>query len=642
MDNEQINEIFKQYPWATEATLDVVNSEITENNITMANIAAMLGDSSKADVQNLHRKAEKADSDAEKGKSKVLKAAKLGQGALDKIINSADPANAVAELSHETAKLLANAGIGISKYTRGLKGIGTAVSATTKLVGTGMVVTTGMAVVFAKLLTEQEKQTRQFVDFGSVVADTQLWTSLRSNTRKLGMGLKDYTEMAEGAKSFILSSQGDAYYGQLKLSEFIQGIDQSKGFNDFGFSVQDQSRFITQETETLYQLGQITEMNNVAKQRVMDGYKSANKLALFTGNILGVQRTEALRMRDEARNNVDFQTGLIQNADFITAEYGDVAAKNISDSFGLLRVLNETTFGADWAKSFEDHVAGTVGDIKFDQSAVNNIDTAFLEKMRMVGPGVAEAYIQLVEDTATGKITSETEAVARQRELVALVKKQVTRVSAYNPLIADANMLIAQAKLIPDSYFKADISELTSDTLYAELSENADNNIDVLDDLSVTFQNIQEILTPGFNTMGAGFRTLSTGVLDFGQSIANMIGGEAKDRFDALVESKEKDSMDFFIGQVNADNIDATIQLNAMKTKDLNEEIAMIVEVLRDNKIPMGEGYENEGEEFSKEQRKSLNSQIEQYELELIKLQNQKNALSAKEANLAMADIGLL
>lgn len=641
MDNEQINAIFEQYPWATESTLDRVNAEVTENNVTMANIAAMLGDSSQADIQNLQRKAEKAADLAEKTESKVLRASKAGQTALDKIISGADPVNAVAELSHEVAKLLANAGVGISKYTRGIKGIGAAVSATTKVIGTGMVITTGMAVVFAKLLTEQEKQTRQLVDFGAVVADQGLWTSLRSSTRKLGMGLKSYTEMAEGAKSVIISSEGDAYLGQMKLSEFIQQIDQSEWFNDFGFSIQDQSRFITQETETLYQLGQITSLNAAAKQRVMESYKSANKLALFTGNSLGIQRTEALRMREEARNNIDLQTGLIQNAAFITAEYGDVAAKNISDSFGLLRTLNESTFGADWAKSFEDHVAGTVGDIKFDQSAVNNIDTAFLEKMRMVGPGVAEAYIQLVQDTATGKITSETEAVARQRELVALVKKQVTRVSAYNPLIADANMLIAQAKLIPDSYFKADISELNSATLYAELTENADHNIDVLDDISVTFQNIQEILTPGFDTMGTGFRALAGGMLDFGQGLANMLPG-ASDRFNELVASKEKERMDYFIGTVTSDNIDASIQLNEMKTKDLNEEIATIVEVLKDNKIPMGLDYENEGETFTEEQRSTITNQLEQYETELLGLQDRAIALDAKAEELNRVDVGAL
>jgi len=641
MDNEQINAIFDQYPWATESTLDMVNSEVTENNVTMANIAAILGDSSQADIQNLQRKAEKASDQAEKTESKVIRASKAGQTALDKIISGADPVNAVAELSHEVAKLLANAGVGISKYTRGIKGIGAAVSATTKVIGTGMVITTGMAVVFAKLLTEQEKQTRQLVDFGAVVADQGLWTSLRSSTRKLGMGLKGYTEMAEGAKSVIISSEGDAYLGQMKLSEFIQQIDQSEWFNDFGFSIQDQSRFITQETETLYQLGQITSLNAAAKQRVMESYKSANKLALFTGNSLGVQRTEALRMREEARNNIDLQTGLIQNAAFITAEYGEVGAKNISDSFGLLRVLNETTFGADWAKSFEDHVAGTVGDISFDQSAVNNIDTAFLEKMRMVGPGVAEAYIQLVQDTATGKITSETEAVARQRELVALVKKQVTRVSAYNPLIADANMLIAQAKLIPDSYFKADISELNSATLYAELTENADHNIDVLDDISVTFQNIQEILTPGFDTMGTGFRALAGGMLDFGQGLANMLPG-ASGRFNELVASKEKERMDFFIGTVTSDNIDATIKLNQVKTKDLNEEIAMIVDVLKDNKIPMGLGYENEGETFTEDQRNTLSSQLEQYEIDLLGLQDRAIALADKAEELNRVNVGAL
>ena len=642
MNEEEIKKIHKQYPWASEHTLEVVSSEITENNVIMAQIAAILGDASMADVAQAKRKSEKTADKAATSKEKVAKAGKISDKILGKIIFQADPANAVAELSHETAKLLANAGIGIAKYTRGIKGIGAAVDVTSKIVGNAMVIGTGMAVVFAKLLTEQEKQTRQLVDFGSVVADQQLWTTLRSSTRSLGMGLKDYTEMAEGAKPFITKAMGNAYYGQLRLSELLTQIDKTKGFSDFGFSIQDQSRFITQEIETLYQLGQITDINNVTKQRVMDSYESANKLAMFTGNILGVQRTEALRMREEARNNVDLQTGLIQNAGVIAADYGELGAKNIADAAGFLRVLNESTFGADWATAFEEHVAGTVGDLAFDKDAVNNIDTAFLEKMRMVGPGVAEAYIQLVQDTATGEITSEAEAVERQRELVALVREQVTRVSAYNPLIADANMLIAQAKLIPDSYFQADISELKSDSLYAQMTENADHNIDVIDDIAVTFQNIQEILTPGYKTMGIGFKTLTSGMLDFGRGLANLMPGEQKERFESLVRETEQKNIDFYMGQIDADNIDDSIKLNQIKEKELVEEIKRISEIYDDKVIPTGQDFENEGELFTQDQLKQLANQIEQYEKELVSLRNLSNALSEKEAELAQVDVGVL
>ena len=100
--------------------------------------------------------------------------------------------------------------------------------------------------------------------------------------------------------------------------------------------------------------------------------------------------------------------------------------------------------------------------------------------------------------------------------------------------------------------------------------------------------------------------------------------------------------MDFFIGTVTSDNIDATIKLNQVKTKDLNEEIAMIVDVLKDNKIPMGLGYENEGKTFTEDQRNTLSSQLEQYEIDLLGLQDQAIALADKAEELNRVNAGAL
>lgn len=635
MNQEEIDNLIQNLPkWATEDTLNQLNSEELQNNTTLSKISAIIGNADAAQVATIGRKAADTDDDATDVKKKIIKTARTAQNKLNKMINNSDPVNAVAELSHEAAKLLANAGIGLAKFTSGIKGVGTAINVTQKVAGTSLVVGTGMAVIFAKLLTEQEKQTRQLVEFGSLVADQSLWTSLRSSTRTLGMGLKEYTEMADGAKPFLLKATGDVFSGQLSLSEFIDSIDQDKTFMDFGLAVQDQSRFITQETETLYQAGQITEINNMTKQKVMEGFESANKLAMFTGNTLGTQRTDALALRDAARNNIDLQTGLIQNAQLITDQYGEVAAKNILDTAGFMNTLNTATFGADWAQSFQDHVAGTVGDIRYDDQAVNNIDTAFLEKLRAVGPGVAEAYIDLVQDTSTGKISSETEAVARQREFAELVRTQTAKISAFNPLLADANMLIAQAKLIPDSYFKADLMELKSKSLFALLAENADDNIDVIDDMSVTFQQIQEIITPSYKTTAVGFKALSGSMLNFGKGLSKLFGEEAEERFDQMYQVSVDEANKARLSQVTSDNIHSNIEMIAMHIDSVKEGQAE----LEDYDIG---GVNEEGDAFDEEEQFAIEAQKDQLADQLMELQTYQTMLLEKEAELAKAEIGI-
>ena len=45
---EYFDNLVKNYPWATEEALDMLNSELTEGNMTMAKVAAIIGDGSKA------------------------------------------------------------------------------------------------------------------------------------------------------------------------------------------------------------------------------------------------------------------------------------------------------------------------------------------------------------------------------------------------------------------------------------------------------------------------------------------------------------------------------------------------------------------------------------------------------------------
>ena len=154
-------------------------------------------------------------------------------------------------------------------------------------------------------------------------------------------------------------------------------------------SVQDQARAITAETEALYQLGQITEINAMTQKRVSKSFESANMLAMFTGNALGTQRMDALKLREAARTNVDFTTAIIQNAEYIANNLGAEAAENIESAVGFMAILNQSSMGDEFNAQFQKDVNGTLADISFDKSAANNIDRDYYEKLMRVGPDVA-------------------------------------------------------------------------------------------------------------------------------------------------------------------------------------------------------------------------------------------------------------
>ena len=563
MDSQYFELISKRYPWATEETLQALNSDLTSQNITMGQIAALLNGSGVSEVKTTARKADEAKSKAEKIEKKIEKGAKKAKGAMGAIMSSMSPVQAVADLSHETAKLMYNAGAAAGDFLGGGRNmVGKAIGGATKAGLYTMVAATGVGTVFAKLLTEQDKYARQLIDFGSIVSDIDMYTTLRSSIRSLGMGFKEFADITAATQPFMIAAGGDVASGQYQLSEMLSALENDDKFSDFGMGIQDTARSLAQETETLYQLGQITEINAMTKKRVADSFESANQLAMFTGNNLGMQRMEALNIRNEARNNEELQFNIIQNTKKIEELFGKAAIQNIEQAQGTAAILMTGTFGEDFAKTFEQDVISTVGDFEFDTTAANNVNREMIEKLRRIGPGIAEEYIALVEDTAQGKITNNKQMVDRQRKLVKMVQDAMPKPGVSSDL-RESNELIARTKALPKSYMSADTDELLSKTYYKDIVEQADSSIDVIDDFAVTFQNLQEILTPGFGTMDTGINLVTDSMMKFGKAVSGFFGKSTD--FDDFYDKEMTINREAALAQVTEQNIDVSINVAKQK-----------------------------------------------------------------------------
>jgi len=626
---EYFDQIVQRYPWATEETLRALNEDLTTQNITMASIGAILGETPAPEVKKVARKAEEAKEKAKTIEQKVEGAAKKAQGVMGTLMNATSPAQAIADLSHETAKLMYNAGAAAGDF---IGGGGNKVGKAVSFVGKGAlyatVAATGIGTVFAKLLAEQEKYARQLIDFGSIVSDIDMYTTLRSSIRSLGMGFKEYADITAATQPFIIASEGDLFKGQFALSKFIAGIERDQSFSDFGLGIQDTARALAEEAEVLYQLGQVTELNAMTKKRVMDSFDAANNLAMFTGNTLGTQRMEALRLREQARNNEDFQFNLIQNAKAIEEQLGEGAIKNITDAVGFMAILNQGTFGDEFMTQFSEDVSRTTGDLPYDKSAANNITPEFLEKLRRVGPGVAEAYIKLVEDTSLGEIKDEKSAVDQQRDFVKLVREQLAKIGT-DPNLADSNLMIASAKLVPESYMQADTDELLTSKFYRSLIDNADGSIDTLDDFAVSFQNMQEILTPGFGSMDTGLNMLTGNLMRFGKAVSGFFGAETD--FEAMHAKYSAENIKGAVAQVSEKNIDITVQVAREHIDRLTAQRENQQKFIDNPSYVLEDGTEVEATE---EQVQAAEAQAKLVEQQLLEQKAFLTALLKKKAEL--------
>ena len=629
---QYFDNLVKNYPWATEEALEMLNSELTEGNMTIAKIAAIIGDGSKAiEVERIEDKSQTAEKKAKTVKQAVESNMKNTGNLMKKFTSNAEPANAIAELAHEASKLLYNAGATVGNFLGpATRKIGAGVQMATKAGGYALVTATGLGVVYAKLLTEQDKYARQLINYGSVVSDVDMYTTLRSSIRGLGMGFKMYADVTESATPFIIASEGDVFRGQVALSKFLQDVNDNENFSDFGMTIQQQSQFLAQEAETLYQLGELDKMDAKGQDILINSFEGANRLGLFMADSLGQSRMDTLKLREEARNSEKLVGALLRNAQAIVEILGDNAAFNIQQAVGFFAPLGQATFGDEFREAFQQSVTGTVGDIAFDQDAMNNIPREFAENLRAVGPGVLEMFEKMVEDTALGKIKTPAEAVLRQREFLKYVEKQKLHTAGRDPRLIFANTFISSARVVPDAFRTADIDEILNSEYYKRITEGADSTVDAIDNFSVTFQNLQEILTPGFGTIGNSADFLTKNMLRFGKAVSGFFGGSAE--FDRIYNDEVVKQIDEHLAVVNEKNIESTINVAVSKIDTFEkqkEELLEKVEAER-NESENGELPEDQ-QKIVEQNLKVLDEQLEMYRNYHKKLLTKKEELARKE-----------
>ncbi len=239
----------------------------------------------------------------------------------------------------------------------------------------------------------------------------------------------------------------------------------------------------------------------------------------------------------------------------------------------------------------------------------------------------------MVEDTATGKISSPAEAVARQREFVKLVEQQLPKLAGLNELLNWANGFIAQAKVIPDTFTTADMQELVDPNFIADTAESADSTIDVIDDFAVTFQNMQEILTPGFGTIGNSAQFLTKNLLRFGKAVSGFFGGS--ERFDEIYNEGVQKQIEDHLAVVNEKNIDATIQVATQNIDSFEQQKEQLLEDVESAKNESETGELSADEQATVEQNlRVLDEQLEMYRNYHKKLLEKKKQFASKEAEV--------
>ena len=633
MTQDEFDIMLESVPaWIREETLQRLSGESQKTNYNLVHIAGNLkkASSNKDQADNIDQEADKTKGNVNKAAAKTHKILVKGKGAMGKIMADSTPASAVAELTHEATKLMANAATGLTNMIPGAGKAQAGLSFATGALGKAGVVATGMGVIFAKLLHEQEKTVRSLIEFGAVASDLQGFTTFRRAAASLGMSLKEFEEIGAHAKPLALAAEGDTFSGQLALAKFLTNIDSNESFRDFGMAIDDQTRMLTQEAETLYELGMISDLSNMSQKKVIKSYETANKMALFMANSLGMQRDEALSLRDAARKEIGFRTATIQNGNVIAEILGEEAATNIANAQGYMAQFTKGTLGEEFMNSTLQTMTMAIHEFdNGDFSVANNLDEALAEKLNTMG--LLDDYVGMLDSFITGEVGNGEEAYKLYTSFLTKIRETDPTDAGFNDVLRESNLMIAEALQIPDSFFRQDPVVLNDPDFLADAADAADKTIDTIDDMRVTFKQMQDTLLPGFKTTGKSFNFLSKGLMGMGNILSNRLGLE--DRFHDIYLQVVNENIETEMNKVNPGNIDLIIKQTFQKVDELERDIE-----IRQTMMDSGWVGEN-GEVLNEFQQDDLAGQLQVLNQQVYDQELLMTALLEKNVKLLGEDV---
>jgi gas vesicle protein len=518
------------YPWATEDTVVRLAQLARSNNIKSAALAAAIAQTTNsADVKRIDRLIKDSAKEITTVRQKTEKASKEIKGMLKDAGGSmsrtegiqalADLGYAGSQAAHRVAESIAEAGEGfggvVGKFADLIGRGGTAVTG-------AAVAVTGIGTVFAALIVEQEKTLRSMIELGLIMGDVGMYTDLRRRASEMGMSLNDYVGLIGVTKTMMTNITGDTVTGQRDITNFLSAATDNPALNKFGMMPAQYAAALAQEADMLFRINRINALDPFSQNTIIDSFDTVNRMALFMADRLGIDRQQALELRRQTIQNENFQTALIAQTDRLNESFGDAAADNVRESTAMVTSLL-TAIDENFAEQFRSGIASGLMGIAFDTSIENDISREFLETLDNISPQVRNAVTELMEEIMTGQVDAQ-QAMVRSSEIMNLIKDAPSR-TTYSEAGLRAYEIRARVYQLPEEMLQ--VSELSIDEFYAAIDQaidNADDQIQTVGNLAVTFLQIQDSITPGFETMKTSLDMIFDAASVFGDAWVTIFG----------------------------------------------------------------------------------------------------------------------
>jgi hypothetical protein len=517
--------------WATESTLEMIlSAKRVENEQMKKAFKSLTGKDFEyngvkqglADVDKAFTKANKLAVKLEKNTKDLVGSLSSGR--------DTNPIEATAELMSLAANALDGVVGSVTKYTQLIPGAGRAVSwGLDAVTGLG-VAAAGVSIIFAKIISEQEKALRTIINYGAVVGDVSQYTKMRHAVANVGMSMQEMSKLMDGNKAMLANLPGDLVSATTEFAKFAGTVEESKELGSFGYNVEQQTSRLLEEAKLMYMSGQLEQFGQLQKDKIRKNFESSSTMTTFLANKFGDQRSSLLALRSEALTNVDFMSALARNGEYLGEKYGENAKENVKASAASMKMLFTKVLGPTFGEQSEQVFNRFIKDIHIDASVLNDMPAEMIDTLNALGPDVMSNFKNIMEKAGTGQLT-ENQTVMAVQKLAKSISKAKPRFGD-DPIVLAQNELIANARVAPEAFL-----DMTTDTLTAGLNSvraltaQASGSIEAVDDARIAFRKIVTSLEPSYSasTTALDLFSGSLGLVEGALRLVGMIPKERKE-----------------------------------------------------------------------------------------------------------------
>ena len=504
----QINTIFKIYPWALDAVLIEAVKIQGASNTLITQAISNLKTGEDLDPDKLANEVLAAF----KENKSLVAAKKLSartNSLLSKLVSSADPIGGFAGAIEEIAWSARDVTDAAADGTRRIRGLGGALRGI-DLAALSLAGSATLLKIMLNFARDQEKTARIMIDYGLIATDQSIYRTLRDNFAGIGLSQAEAMTLLGNYGKTISSLANDSVSGFTNFSDFVESYSKNDSLGRFGYRGRELMVRLAEEATLLNSLNEITELNATAKLRISKGFQTSAALATRYAELTGQQRDNLLDMRRTALSDSDAIIAFNKNAQYMSETYGEGATERARTSFGQLSMLLPM-LGEDISKGLLDGLTRAQMDVNINESAIDNISSEIFRQFQILGPEIANMVSEIFTTSITGSYTSPDQLTTDWQKLIIAIQN-VPPLETYTPENEGAVQIQAMAQVVPDAFTKASGADLTAriETIAETITGGADDAVIAMDSMRTSLLEMYDSMTPSIGNINTGFSKLTS------------------------------------------------------------------------------------------------------------------------------------